>query len=194
MTVVVLWIELSPAFLERWRDSDHPRLARFAGVTHDFLEKTLIWIIALGLLLPTMHQSSLGSVMLLAGPKLHGLWNTGLLPLLFLLGCVTMGYGVIVMESALSASVFKRKPENPMLRSLFGAAVAIIWVLLFMRFIDLYLQGRLWMAMSLDFYGSMFWVETLLLLAPALMFRFSISRARIISTTAFGPTLLGISR
>jgi Ni/Fe-hydrogenase subunit HybB-like protein len=176
--VFVLWIELSPAFLERWRESHHPKLARFAGVTHDFLEKALIWIIALGLLLPTMHQSSLGSVMLLAGPKLHGLWNTGLLPLLFLLGCVTMGYGVVVMESALASSVFKRKPETPMLRSLFGAAVAIIWVILFLRFMDLFMQGRLWMAMSLDFNALLFWTENLLLVAPALMFRLAGEKRR----------------
>ena len=37
-----------------------------------------------GLLLPTMHQSSLGTMMLLTGPKLHPLWFTPWLPLLFL--------------------------------------------------------------------------------------------------------------
>lgn len=176
--VVVLWIELSPAFLERWREADHPKLSRFAGVTHDFLEKALIWIVALGLLLPTMHQSSLGSVMLLAGPKLHPLWHTAFLPLLFLLGCITMGYGVVVMESALSASAFKRKPETEMLRSLFGAAVVVVWVYVLLRFVDLFLHGRLWMAMRPDLYGVMFWLENILLLIPALMFRLAPERRR----------------
>ena len=55
---------------------------------------TLLWIIALGILLPTMHQSSLGALMLIAGPRLHPLWNTGWLPLLFLMSCIAMGYAI----------------------------------------------------------------------------------------------------
>jgi formate-dependent nitrite reductase membrane component NrfD len=36
--------------------------------------------------------------MLLSGPRLHSLWNTPFLPLLFLISCITMGYAVVVME------------------------------------------------------------------------------------------------
>ncbi len=72
--VVVLWIEMSPAFLEKWeQESRRPGLQRFARKVRPRIEKALLWIIALGLLLPTMHQSSLGTVMLLAGPRLHPL-------------------------------------------------------------------------------------------------------------------------
>ncbi len=63
----------------------------------------MIWIIALGMVLPTMHQSSLGTLMLLAGSRLHPLWRTPLLPLLFLITCVSMGYAVVVFESAFSS-------------------------------------------------------------------------------------------
>ncbi len=51
------------------------------------------WIIALGILLPTMHQSSLGHDDAAAGPKLHPLWFTPWLPFLFLVNCVIMGFG-----------------------------------------------------------------------------------------------------
>src|SRR5678815_4563446 len=64
--VVVLWIELSPAFFERWQDSAILPLRRFSRWALPVLAKTSIFIIALGLLLPTMHQSSLGTLMLLA--------------------------------------------------------------------------------------------------------------------------------
>jgi Ni/Fe-hydrogenase subunit HybB-like protein len=172
-TYTWLWIELSPAFFEKWRHSEKQRLARFATVSHDFLEKALIWIIAIGLLLPTMHQSSLGSMMLLSGSKLHGLWNTALLPSLFLVGCITMGYGVVVMESALSSVAFKRRPETRMLRSLFGAAVICIWLFLGIRFMDLAVRGQLGLVLQADLYGTMFWLETLLLLIPALAYHLS---------------------
>ena len=77
--VVVLWIELSPAFLEKWSESKDSGLGDFAAHGRaDSWTRSLIWIIALGILLPTMHQSSLGSVIMLAGPRLHPLWHTPL--------------------------------------------------------------------------------------------------------------------
>ena len=47
------------------------------------LERWLPVIVAVGILLPTMHQSSLGTLMIIAGQKLSPLWQTSLLPLLF---------------------------------------------------------------------------------------------------------------
>lgn len=160
--VFVLWIELSPAFLERWETaSSWPRLARFARTYRPKVEKALPWIIALGLLLPTMHQSSLGTVMLLAGPKLHPLWNTPLLPLLFLLGCIGMGYGVVVMESALSSRLLGRRSEATMLSGLSGAMAVILGLWLAVRLIDLAARGRLGLAFTADGTVSWFWLEML---------------------------------
>src|SRR5574338_1562947 len=74
--IFVLWLELSPAFLEKAKETNIPRLRDFATKALPFVNRALLWVIALGILLPTMHQSSLGSLMLLAGPRLHPLWNT----------------------------------------------------------------------------------------------------------------------
>ena len=124
--VAVLWIELSPAFLEKWKDtSKNQTLVSFARAGLKFFDKALIWIIALGVLLPTMHQSSLGTVMLLAGHKLHPLWNTGWIPLLFLVSCIGMGYAVVVWESTISSRAFKRDRHAGMLKSLGGAMVML---------------------------------------------------------------------
>ena len=123
----VLWIELGPAFLEKWEStSKNSALVGFAKAGLKFYDKALIWIIALGVLLPTMHQSSLGTLMLLAGNKLHGLWYTPWVPLLFLISCVGMGYAVVVWESSLSAKLFKREREDEMLISLSGAMVVVL--------------------------------------------------------------------
>src|SRR5262249_61492752 len=120
---LVLWIELSPAFLERAEQSGLPALQRYAARLRPIVEKALLWITALGILLPTMHQSSLGALMLIAGPRLHPLWNTGWLPLLFLLSCIGMGYAAVVFEGALSAWMFQREPEREMLAGLGKAIV-----------------------------------------------------------------------
>lgn len=167
--VVVLWIELAPAFLARFKDSGPPRLQRFAQRTIPILDRALIWIIALGMLLPTMHQSSLGTMMLLAGPRLHPLWNTPLLPLLFLLTCLAMGYAIVVFESAFSSAAFRRTPETPMLAVLQKVAVAVGIAFVTIRFIDLAVRGRLGLTLQLDLHGIIFWIETVLWLLPAVI-------------------------
>ena len=167
--VGVLWIELSPAFLERFRDDGPPWLRRFAARSLPILDKALIWIIALGMLLPTMHQSSLGSLMLLAGPKLHPLWNTPLLPLLFLIVCLAMGYSMVVFESVFSSAAFGRKPETPMLIVLQKIAVWVSLGFVVLRFADLAWRGQLALVTKLDLYGISFWIETLLWILPAML-------------------------
>ena len=107
--VIVLWIELSPAFMEKWKESSSGLLKSLSEVGLKVMDRILIIVIAVGVLLPTMHQSSLGSVMLLAGHKLHPLWFTGWIPLLFLISCIGMGYAVVVWEAAVSSAIFKRE-------------------------------------------------------------------------------------
>src|SRR5262245_22690409 len=135
--VFVLWIELSPAFLEKARDAGSPRLRAFAARALPVLDKALLWVIALGVLLPTMHQSSLGALMLVPGPRLHPLWNTGWLPLLFLLSCLGMGFAAVVFEGMLSGWLFKRAPEREMLAGLGKAIVPFTIAYLALRLVDL---------------------------------------------------------
>jgi Ni/Fe-hydrogenase subunit HybB-like protein len=167
--VFVLWLELAPAFMERWTEGSHPGLARFARKVTPVLDRAMIWIIALGLLLPTMHQSSLGSVMLLAGSKLHPLWHTPMLPLLFLISCVAMGFGVVVMESCLASRAFNRPRETGMLAGLSGATALALLLFILVRLIDLGLRGRLGLILALDGAAILFLAEMLLFAIPALM-------------------------
>lgn len=160
--VVVLWIELSPALLE---SAKQPLLIKIKNA----IDKSLIWVIALGMLLPTMHQSSLGSLMMLAGPKLHPLWLTGWLPLLFLMTCVAMGYSIVGFESVFSSTAFHRKPETPMLINLQKVAAWGGLAFVVLRFVDLAVSGNIRYAGTLDLYGAMFWIETVLWILPLLM-------------------------
>ena len=134
-----------------------------------FLDKVMVLLIAAGLLLPTMHQSSLGTVMLLAGPKLHGLWYTGWIPLLFLVSCVGMGYAVVVWESALSSRVFGRRRETSMLVSLSTATAVTTALFLIIRFLDLIFSGKVAMMFSSGLLSVMFWLEIALFAVPMVM-------------------------
>jgi Ni/Fe-hydrogenase subunit HybB-like protein len=177
--VMVLWIELSPAFLEKWQDSGNTGLANFSRGLSKFMDKALIWLIALGLLLPTMHQSSLGSVIMLAGPRLHPLWHTPWLPFLYLISCIAMGYAVVVMESTLSSRAFGRQREDKMLASLSGVVSFVLFLFVAFRLGDLFLRGRGPLMISEGYLSVMFWLEIALFLVPAVMLAGSRGRARI---------------
>ena len=175
--VVVLWIELSPAFFEKWSDSSYLALRRFAHRALPILEKASIWIIALGLVLPTMHQSSLGTLMLLSDSRLHPLWRTPLLPLLFLMTCVSMGYAVVVFESAFSSVAFKRKAETRMLASLARVIVPIQLAVVVVRLGDLWWRGDLGLLFAGDVRSVLAVIEFAFFLAPAAMLLSPAARA-----------------
>jgi len=164
--VAVLWIELSPVFLERLQESGPPRIRQMAGTTKRFLEKALLWIIALGLLLPTMHQSSLGALFLIAVTKLNPLWLTPWLPLLFLISVVGMGYAIVVFESTLATHFLRRCQEIRMLAGLSVAVIITSGLYLFIRFYDLAYRERLGLAFHVNLYAGFFWLEVLLFVAP----------------------------
>jgi Ni/Fe-hydrogenase subunit HybB-like protein len=165
----VLWIELSPAFWERWKSGPEGRLQRFSAKAYTFINRYLIWIIALGMLLPTMHQSSLGSLILLTGPKLHPLWQTPLLPLLFLVSCIAMGYAAVVFESSLSSLFFRRRRDTEMLAGLSAAMLPVLGAFLLLRFGDLLVRGQLGLAFVANRFAAAFWVEIALTVAPLLL-------------------------
>lgn len=158
----VVWIELAPAFLQRGSTSAVPRLQQFSQRTLPWVKKSLTWIIALALLLPTMHQSSLGSLLLLSGPRLHPLWNTPVLPLLFLVSCIFMGFAAVVIENALSSTLLRRKAETEMLAGLAGVLLPVVCVFLLVRLVDLGVRGQFALLYRFDVYSIMWLLETAL--------------------------------
>ncbi len=184
----VLIIEFLPAILTaieqtKWRrlravlDWIHPGLGKnsddmldkigwvrsFAGWLRPRLEKVLIFFIVLGITLPTMHQSSLGSLLLIAASKLHPLWHTGFLPLLFLINCIYIGYAIAILESILSSRAFRRPYEVNELAGLAGVVpwLAVMWMAV-MGF-DLVHRGQLGAAFRFDFYSCFFLLDLALL-------------------------------
>ncbi len=130
---LVLWIELSPAILEAMKDNRHLRQVRHA----------LFFFIGLGILLPTMHQSSLGSLLLIAGYKVHPLWQTNIIPLLFLLTAITMGYAMVVFESLYAAVNLDRPIETELLSKVSAIIPWLLILYLVLRISDLVWTGAI---------------------------------------------------
>lgn len=135
------------------------RVKEIAAWLKPRLDKVLVFIVVLGITLPTMHQSSLGSLLLIASTKLHPLWYTGFLPLLFLINCMYIGYSIAILESVISCHAFGRPFET---RELSGLARIIPWLTVIWLSVvigDLAWRGQLSAALSLDFYSRFFLLE-----------------------------------
>lgn len=154
--IMVMWIEFSPVFMEKWG----------MKVQKKKLEKVLFFIIALGTLLPMMHQSSLGTMLVVMGPQVNPLWQTPIVPLLYLLSAITIGYGVVLFESCVASSAYRREIEMHLLQPMAKIMLGMLAVFLCVRFGDLIVRGALGHAFAPSLEAFFFWLENGLFLLP----------------------------
>ena len=157
--IIVMWIEFSPTFLEQMGKHDTKRK----------LSKVMFAVIALGTVLPMMHQSSLGTLLVVMGTQIHPLWKTPLDPLLYLLTATTIGYAVVLFESCVASSAYRRKIEMHLLTPLSKIMLGFLVVYLLVRFGDLLVRGALGNALVPSLEALMFWLETVCFAAPLIL-------------------------
>lgn len=146
---LLLMVEFAPTVLERFGVENWRRR----------LERVMWFIIALGILLPLMHQSSLGSILLVLGHKLSPLYNTPWLPLLFVSSALTMGYGLVIVEATVVSRSFRLASEHALLSQL---SQVVGWLLagwLLFRWSDLLWRGALGDALAMTGLAGSFWLE-----------------------------------
>jgi Ni/Fe-hydrogenase subunit HybB-like protein len=89
-------IEFSPAIAE-WLGARRARKI-LSGMT--------IAAIIFGITLSTLHQSGLGALYLMAKDKIHPLWYSEFIPILFLVSSVFAGLSMVIFEGSVSHKVF----------------------------------------------------------------------------------------
>jgi Ni/Fe-hydrogenase subunit HybB-like protein len=157
--VIVMWLEFAPTFLE----------SKERQATRKKLNKVMFFLIALGTVLPMMHQSSLGTLLVVLGVQIHPLWQTPVLPLLYLLSAITMGYAVVLFESCLGSSAERRRIEMYMLTPLAKIMLGFLAVFLVVRVGDLMVRGAISLAFVPSVEALMFWLEILSFVAPLIL-------------------------
>ena len=155
----VIWIEFTPAFLERFG------LQR----VREKLSKALFIIIAIGILLPTMHQSSLGTMAVLWGHKLSPLWQTQMLPLLFLMSAILMGAALVPFEGNFASLGFNRPPETNLYGKLSSYVLTLLGAFILLRLGDLTFRGVWSYAFDQSTNAFFFWIEMALYILPFLL-------------------------
>ena len=131
--LTVLALEFSPAVFERFRMQKPLKL----------LKAITIPLVIVGVLLSTLHQSSLGSLFLIVPSKLHPYWYSPLLPLFFFISAVGVGMAMVIFESNLSARAFGQEIEMPLLAALGKAMAVVLGVYGILRLQDLWRRGAL---------------------------------------------------
>ncbi len=125
--LTVLYIEFLPIVVDRFKGKVNlpGMLKRLNGFFEKLLKildvslkKVMTVFIILGVVLSCMHQSSLGTLMVLAAAKVHPLWQTPILPLLFLLSAFVVGFAMVIFESLIASKSFHLKPEITILSRL----------------------------------------------------------------------------
>ena len=154
--IIVMWIEFSPVFLDKLGLRDAKKK----------LSKLLFFFIALGILLPMMHQSSLGTMLVVMGGQVNPLWQTPAVPLIYLLSAIVIGYGVVLFESCVAASGYRRKIELHLLNPMAKVMLGVLAVYMVVRFGDLVVRGALGEALKPTFVALAFWVENIGFIAP----------------------------
>jgi Ni/Fe-hydrogenase subunit HybB-like protein len=156
---LVLLLEFAPLVLERLgRDRRaESRLIRAARQ----LSKLSPVLVVLGVILSTLHQSSLGSLYLIVPGKMHALWYSPTLPLQFFLSAVAAGLSMTVVESWYSRRVFGQPLEVRLLGNLSRVSVLILLIFLVLRLRDLVGRGALPQLWPLSLHGGLFLLENL---------------------------------
>jgi octaheme c-type cytochrome (tetrathionate reductase family) len=141
--LIVLTFEMAPAILEGLKERINTNewgskvLAKFEKPIikiHSLVKIILPIFIVAGVVLSCMHQSSLGTLMVIAPTKLNALWYSAWLPLFFLMSAIMVGFPMVVIESLSSSKGLKREAEMDILAPL---AAKIPW------FIAVYFLFRL---------------------------------------------------
>ena len=154
--LTVLFIEFSSAPLE-WLGFKRAR---------NIVVKLTMVLTILGVILSTMHQSSLGALFLIVPSKLHPLWYSPFLPVYFFITSIIAGLSMVIFESTLSYRFFKHKMDEVHLQEKnditlgFGKAASFVLAGYFIIKIFGLSSGNNWHYLTTD-YGIWYLVELL---------------------------------
>lgn len=133
-----------------------PVITEWAGMPRlrKILTRLTLATVVFGVTLSTLHQSGLGALFLFSKSKLHPLWYTEFLPLLFLVSSVFAGLSMIIFEGTISHRVFKDRIDpgkhasfDEIIVSLSKAAALSMYVYLFFKLL-VFVHGQHWEHLS----------------------------------------------
>lgn len=201
--LTVLYIEFIPIVAEKFKNnvnlpgflkSFNNAINKVLIAVDNSLDKAMFVFIIAGVVLSSLHQSSLGTLMIIAGDKMHPLWQTPVLPLLFLMSAVVVGIPMIIMVSLLNSKSFKLKPKMPILSRMASYVGPILGVYLSFKIGDIVIRKAFFQLGEFNLQSIMFFIEVIIgIIVPLVLF----SNKKVISSpnlllTACGFVIFGV--
>jgi len=187
--MIAEFVEFSPVIAE-WLHWEKAR---------KFVTVLTLGAVIFGITLSTLHQSGLGALFLLAKSKIHPLWYTEFIPILFLVSSIFAGLAMIIFEGSISHKVFRDKIDHKdhvaydeIIFGLAKGAAITMFVYYFFKAL-IFIHGEEWTLIN-DFWGFWFLVEVIgFVLIPCFMFAYGVrNRSLGIIKVASVLTLIGI--
>ena len=156
----VLALEFSPAVFERLCETNLPVFRHFNWhIPLRVVRAIQIPLVIAGIVLSTLHQSSLGSMLLMMPETLNALWYTPVLPILFLVSAVAVGPAMVIFESTLSAKAFGHQLSQDILSGLGRVIPYILGLYLLLKLMDLTVAGEMGLLFSEYPQNLLWWAE-----------------------------------
>jgi Ni/Fe-hydrogenase subunit HybB-like protein len=166
--LTVLYIEFSPMICERFIGQVNlPGFLSKANTMVDTLLRILDFIlgkimflfIIAGIVLSCLHQSSLGTLMVIAPYKIHPLYNSLLGPIFFLSSAMAVGLSMIIFESMIASKSLDRKPEMHLLTPLAKIIPYLLGIYIFLKIGDMFHRQSYLYLFDWSAPTMMFWIE-----------------------------------
>ena len=192
--LTVLFVEFSVAPME-WLASRFPWLVKWRKV----VIKMTIPLTIFGVTLSTLHQSSLGSLYLIAPGKLYPLWYSPFMPMFFFVSSMAAGASMVIFEGMFAHKGVHQYMDKTHLReadqvvfSFARAASFILFAYFMLKLIDMLVQANI--PYLFTGYGAWWMVEMLgFVLLPALLYAKGARERRLgLCRFAAANTVIGI--
>ena len=160
---IVLALEFSPAVFEALNRSNLPIVRRVNWhIPMGIIRAIQIPLVIAGVVLSTLHQSSLGSMLLMMPSTLHPLWFSPILPIFFLLSAIAVGPAMVIFESTLSTRVFGHKLDIQVLSGLAKVIPFILGLYLLLKVFELMAVGEIGLIFTAYPYNLLWWAEIII--------------------------------
>ena len=147
----VLFLEFIPVVLERYK------LNKLLA----FMKKVGIPIMIVGVILSTLHQSSLGSLFLIIPQKMSQIWYSPLLPVYFYISAIGAGLSMVIFEAYLSARAFDKGIEADLLSRVGLISVIVLMIGFVIKLIDLIVTGNFFLLLTINNHSLLYYLEVL---------------------------------
>ncbi|MCK6550099.1 Ni/Fe-hydrogenase cytochrome b subunit [Myxococcota bacterium] len=166
--LVFLAFENIPPVYERIYVHASDGQRRVMQVIYPWIKRVYPLGVAGAYVLPMMHQSSLGALLLLGGEKLHPLWQSQALPLLYVIQAGVAGVACVTFTLMIACTIWERPLDMEVIGDLGKLMGGLSVAFLVIRFVDLVWRGALGHAFEPTFLALVFHAENLLVLVPAI--------------------------